>query len=157
MPGCKRAVALVVETNWSREGVARSFGFRKVPLPPAVPTRDSRDGVARIELDRTGSLDDGVGSFDTGRGMPVGRVWRASSMVPASQVLVMGDRWSCLELRSQWRGSGAEERANARARLQRRSCADGQATTDRGLGSLIGQSVRDFHLHPTAGRFGENA
>ncbi len=61
------------EANWSREGVARSFGFRKVPpiAVVAVVARDSRDGDARIELERgTGSFDDGAGSLDN-RGMPV--------------------------------------------------------------------------------------
>lgn len=59
---------LAAEANWSRDGVARSLGFRRVPLPLV---RDSRDAEARIELERgTGSRDDGVGSFDN-RGIPV--------------------------------------------------------------------------------------
>lgn len=57
----------------SREGVARSLGFRSVPFP-LLAVRDSRDGEARIELDRgTGSLDacPGTGILDS-LGIPVG-------------------------------------------------------------------------------------
>lgn len=59
---------LAALANWSRDGVARSFGFRRVPLPLV---RDSRDAEVRTELERgTGSRDDGAGSFDN-REIPV--------------------------------------------------------------------------------------
>jgi hypothetical protein len=69
---------VLVETNWSREGAARSFGFRNVPLPAAP--KDSRDGDVLTELERgTGSFDDvGAGSLEVNRGMPVGFFWRDS-------------------------------------------------------------------------------
>lgn len=73
-------VVAVEEPNWSREGVVRSLGFRRVPS--AVPAaRDSRDGEARIEFVRgTGSLEACTGILD-GRGMPLGLFWRVSSML----------------------------------------------------------------------------
>lgn len=61
---CDRFDADGIGANWSREGVERSFEFRKVSVPmplalPALAPRDSRDGVARRELDRV------IGSLET--------------------------------------------------------------------------------------------
>jgi hypothetical protein len=74
------AAVAVEGPNWSREGVVRSFGFRRVPSPvPAA--RDSRDGEARTEFVRgTGSLDACTGILD-GRGRPLGLFWRVSSIL----------------------------------------------------------------------------
>jgi hypothetical protein len=87
--GWERAVA-TLGANWSRDGAARSLGFRSVAFPLG-PERDSRDGVGRSELGRgTGSFDDeGVGSFEI-RGMPVGLVWRGSSIACLSSIGAVG-------------------------------------------------------------------
>ncbi len=91
--GCRRlgVVAAAEGPNWSREGVARSLGFRRVP-PGAVPgpgARDSRDGEVRTELLRgTGSLE-AWGSLD-GRGRPLGLVGRVSSMLAGGVAVVGG-------------------------------------------------------------------
>jgi hypothetical protein len=66
--------------SWSREAAVRSFGLRKLPVPAVVP-RLSRDAEVRIEFVRgIGSFDDCTGILD-GRGMPLGLLWRVSSMV----------------------------------------------------------------------------
>lgn len=88
--GWERAVA-TLGASWSRDGAARSLGFRRVAFPLG-PDRDSRDGVGRSELGRgRGSFDDeGVGSFEI-RGMPVGLVWRGSSIACLSSMGVVGE------------------------------------------------------------------
>jgi hypothetical protein len=85
----------------SREGVVRSFGFRKVPAAVGDGgTRASRDAAVRSVFCRgTGILDACTEILD-GRGMPLGLVWRVSSMVvgyrgwrkltPVRQVLTAG-------------------------------------------------------------------
>lgn len=73
--------------SWSREGVVRSFGFRRCPVPLAL-FRLSRDGEVRIEFVRgTGSLDVWTGIFD-GRGVPLGLFGRVSSMLIIPQLPV---------------------------------------------------------------------
>lgn len=83
--GWERAVA-TLGVSWSRDGAARSLGFRRVAFPLG-PDRDSWDGAGRSELGRgRGSFDDeGVGSFEI-RGMPVGLVWRGSSIACLSSM-----------------------------------------------------------------------